>query len=381
MNLGPIVSNKGMRRRSGPFLDVIEERHVAHANALHAVVKGRGAYHVGPLARLNLNAQAAPTRRELLPSDTGTAALPQRFVSLPARSLETVHAVALAIEPIAAYKPEEVRRAHHPHAASAPPTTEAPRGILYHRYEAMRRDTSRPPRIIPPTSQNQPQIEQDLREYAQQCIELSDEDLSLRAASDPELRSLHQLRDALPQDPRGATHVRRNIWFVGVGRPGYGDDALGILIAQEMEKYLGEAVFVAENGTGSALAEAIERADLLIVVDAAERTRSAPSRGSRCRIDFLSSAALARCRLRDGTPVSGREPLRLGRAAGFFPRRIWIIAVAGTASPETRRCSGIALLGPRARADLAMDVQAWGIAAAIPGSTIMGRMRTASRYR
>jgi sulfhydrogenase subunit alpha len=68
MNLGPIASNKGFRVEQDDYLDVMEERHVQHSNALHAIIKGRGAYMVGPLARLNLNWQKLhPRAAGLLP--------------------------------------------------------------------------------------------------------------------------------------------------------------------------------------------------------------------------------------------------------------------------------------------------------------------------
>ena len=67
-NLGPIVSNKGLRVAQEDYLQAIEERHVKHSTALQSIIKGRGAYHVGPLARLNLNAERLhPRAAELLP--------------------------------------------------------------------------------------------------------------------------------------------------------------------------------------------------------------------------------------------------------------------------------------------------------------------------
>ena len=45
--------------------------------------------------------------------------------------------------------------------------TEAPRGILYHRYDWTRRAIL-DAKIVPPTSQNQKTIEQDLRHFVAQ---------------------------------------------------------------------------------------------------------------------------------------------------------------------------------------------------------------------
>ncbi len=68
MNLGRIKSNKGLNIEQEEFGNVVEEKHVAHSTALHAVIKERGRYLVGPLARLNLNAERLhPRAAELLP--------------------------------------------------------------------------------------------------------------------------------------------------------------------------------------------------------------------------------------------------------------------------------------------------------------------------
>lgn len=186
MNLGPIASSKGMRVPAEDYLDVIEEWHVAHSNALHAVVKGRGAYHVGPLARLALNADKLhPRAAELLPRVCKALGreLPWRnsFLSLPARGIETVHALGVATSIIEQYTvPPRSRVPIIPRVGVGAAATEAPRGVLWHRYEMDARGMITAAHIIPPTSQNQGQIEQDLRALAQELIDRSDEELSLR---------------------------------------------------------------------------------------------------------------------------------------------------------------------------------------------------------
>jgi sulfhydrogenase subunit alpha len=186
MNLGPIASSKGFRVEPEDYLDVVEEQHVAHSTALHAVVKGRGPYHVGPLARLNLNAEKLhPRAAELLPKACAAVGqeLPWRnsFLSLPARALETVHALALAVDILENYDPPNRSRVPiEPRAGAGAAATEAPRGLLWHRYETDAQGLIKAARIIPPTSQNQPQIEADLRALGQKMSHLDDEQLCLR---------------------------------------------------------------------------------------------------------------------------------------------------------------------------------------------------------
>lgn len=187
MNLGAIVSSRGLRIEQHEYLNAIEEHHVAHSNALHATMKGRGPYQVGPLARLNMNTDRLhPRAAELIPKvcDGVRQKLPWRngFLSLPARALETVHALALSLDILKNYQPPA--RAHvpiRPRMGVGAAGTEAPRGLLWHRYETDAQGLITSARIIPPTSQNQGQIDADLLKLAGQLAPtLEDEDLTLR---------------------------------------------------------------------------------------------------------------------------------------------------------------------------------------------------------
>jgi coenzyme F420-reducing hydrogenase alpha subunit len=55
MNEGRITSSKGIDAGQEEFDHLFEEHQVPYSNALHCLVKGRGAYFLGPLARVNLN--------------------------------------------------------------------------------------------------------------------------------------------------------------------------------------------------------------------------------------------------------------------------------------------------------------------------------------
>jgi len=68
----------------------------------------------------------------------------------------------------------------HPHAARGYACTEAPRGTLYHRYRIDEGGTIRDAKIVPPTSQNQKTIEQDLWQYIPQHVEKEQDDLRWR---------------------------------------------------------------------------------------------------------------------------------------------------------------------------------------------------------
>jgi coenzyme F420-reducing hydrogenase alpha subunit len=186
MNLGPIVSSKGLRVSQEEFGEAIEERQVAHSTALHSHLRGRGSYHVGPLARLNLNADKLhPRAAELLPKlcKAVGADLPwnNNYLSLLARGVETVHALAVAANVLEHYSPPvRCRIPVTPRAGVGGHGTEAPRGLCWHQYRTSADGTITSARIVPPTSQNQATIESDLRLLAPQLAGLSDEDATLR---------------------------------------------------------------------------------------------------------------------------------------------------------------------------------------------------------
>jgi coenzyme F420-reducing hydrogenase alpha subunit len=186
LNLGRIRSIGGLDVDQQEFGDAIEERQVPHSTALHAMIRGRGAYMVGPLARLNLNHQKLhPRAAELLPKVCGAVGrnLPWRnsFLSLPARAIETVHALALAHDLVSAYQvPSRSAIPITPRAGTGGHGTEAPRGICWHRYTTAADGTITAATIIPPTSQNQATIEQDLWQMAEQVAALDDEQAALK---------------------------------------------------------------------------------------------------------------------------------------------------------------------------------------------------------
>ena len=158
MNLGPIHSSKGLRVEQEEFGEAIEEQQVPHSTALHSVLRGRGPYFVGPLARLNLNADKLhPRAAELLPKlcDAVGAALPWRnsYLGLLARALETVHALAVAANVLEHYTPPEQSRIPIvPRAGVGGHGTEAPRGLCWHQYRTEADGTIASAQIVPPTA-------------------------------------------------------------------------------------------------------------------------------------------------------------------------------------------------------------------------------------
>ena len=167
-NEGRLVSNRGLDIDAAEYEDHFVETHVKHSNALHSVVRGRGSYLVGPLARFNLNCDKLPeVARQAAQEAHLQAPVKNSFKSITVRAVEVVFACAEALRIIREYEGAPAPRVEAPNRAGVGHAiTEAPRGILYHRYALDERGLIVTAKIVPPTSQNQKRIEDDLREYA-----------------------------------------------------------------------------------------------------------------------------------------------------------------------------------------------------------------------
>ena len=167
---GRLVSNRGVDIDAAEYEDCFTEFHVKHSNALHSMVRGRGSYLVGPLARFNLNFDKLPEVARKAALGVGLKPpVKNLFRSIVVRAVELVFACAEALRIIAEYEPPDAPRVEAPNRTGVGQAiTEAPRGILYHRYAIDEHGLIVTAKIVPPTSQNQKQIEDDLREYAAQ---------------------------------------------------------------------------------------------------------------------------------------------------------------------------------------------------------------------
>jgi coenzyme F420-reducing hydrogenase alpha subunit len=179
LNEGRLVSSRGIDLDIADYETTFEERHVAHSTALHSLIKQRGAYLVGPMARYALNFDRLPASIQGLAAESGLGPVcTNPFKSVIVRALEIVFACDEALRIIADYeRPELAAVALEPRAGVGFGCTEAPRGICWHRYEFEADGTIKTAKIVPPTSQNQPSIEADLRDVATSMIDASDDDI------------------------------------------------------------------------------------------------------------------------------------------------------------------------------------------------------------
>lgn len=179
INHGQIVSASGLSITAAQYPDYFAEHQEPHSTALYSLLNGKD-YLVGPLARFNNNFAVLDSDSQRLAAQVGIKGKSlNMYDSMVIRAIEIYyacreieHILANFTAPDAAFVPVTMQAGIASHA------TEAPRGLIYHRYEIDDQGRVKNCTIIPPTSQNQARIEQDLKDSVQQFgLSHSDEEL------------------------------------------------------------------------------------------------------------------------------------------------------------------------------------------------------------
>jgi coenzyme F420-reducing hydrogenase alpha subunit len=180
---GRLVSTAGLDIAPDEFGDHVVEEHVAHSTARHARLLERGSYLVGPMARLALNfGELTPVARRAAQDAAIGPDERNPFRSIVIRAIEVVQACDEAMAIIERYRePAQPAVPVEPRAGVGCGWTEAPRGVLWHRYTLDEHGTILDARIVPPTAQNQPSIEHDLFHFVAAHLDLADDELGRRA--------------------------------------------------------------------------------------------------------------------------------------------------------------------------------------------------------
>ncbi|HEY4362869.1 MAG TPA: nickel-dependent hydrogenase large subunit [Bryobacteraceae bacterium] len=179
-NEGRLVSNRGLDIEASEYEEHFVEKHVKHTHALHSQIRARGSYLTGPLARFNLNHEKLPAVAKQAAEAAGLRApCLNPFRSLVVRAVEMVFAIEEALRVIDVYEPPPAPHLDLPRRGGAGfAITEAPRGINYNYYRFDDKGLIEIARIVPPTSQNQKQIEEDLAAFVPGLLELPQAELT-----------------------------------------------------------------------------------------------------------------------------------------------------------------------------------------------------------
>jgi coenzyme F420-reducing hydrogenase alpha subunit len=182
MNEGRISSLQGLDISVDEYENHFSEQHVRHSTALQSEMHSTASddtgccYHVGPLARVNLNFDRLADAAKRTAEEVGfTVPCLNPFKAIIARGLELIHAYAEGLEILRNYSPLKPPRIEYSYRdGTGVSATEAPRGMIFHRYSVDGDGKVVTAKIVPPTSQNQRQIEEDLRDFLPDI--LSDDD-------------------------------------------------------------------------------------------------------------------------------------------------------------------------------------------------------------
>lgn len=181
MNEGRIASTHRETIDVDDYDQHFTETHVEHSTALHSHLGDeKSSYFLGPLARLHFNHERLSVdAKRLVEQLCHTWPMTNRFHAILARSIEVVHAFEEAIEIVQTYKTLDVPSIPFQHQdAVGCAATEAPRGMIYHRYQVTASGEVGESKIVPPTSQNQKQIERDLRDFLPDLLDRCDTEVA-----------------------------------------------------------------------------------------------------------------------------------------------------------------------------------------------------------
>jgi coenzyme F420-reducing hydrogenase alpha subunit len=177
-----VISTDGLDIPVATFAEEFSEDQSDHSTALTSRHRGR-LYVVGPLARfaLNFDELSQDVRSEALAAGVD-ASCRNPFRSIVVRALETMEACGLALRLIREYVEPPSGFVHvPPRAGTGHGASEAPRGLLYHRYRLDADGLIEHALIVPPTAQNQLAIEDDVRHVVESHLHLPTDRLRTRS--------------------------------------------------------------------------------------------------------------------------------------------------------------------------------------------------------
>ncbi|HSD23995.1 MAG TPA: Ni/Fe hydrogenase subunit alpha [Solirubrobacterales bacterium] len=176
---GRLVSGSGLDIGPSEYEEHFTEMHVPHSTALQSRMSDGRTYFLGPMARYSLNsAQLSELAREAAEEAGLGEDCRNPFKSIIVRAVEILYAFDEALRLIEGYEPPD-SPASGVEARDSIGTgwSEAPRGMLWQRYRLEPDGSIAEAKIVPPTSQNQARIEEDLREFVGPRVDLPDDRL------------------------------------------------------------------------------------------------------------------------------------------------------------------------------------------------------------
>lgn len=348
-NEGRLISDSGLNIAISEFEKHFKETHVDHSTALHCLFNGQP-YLVGPLARLNLNKDQLPKEvKDVMQELKTTFPSKNMFHSIIARAIE-IHFILVEAEQILSNY-EHTDKPHvefKPKAGTGYGCTEAPRGILWHRYDMDEKGCVKKAIIVPPTSQNQPRIEQDLKDSLIKFgLDSAKDKLQLHAETvirnyDPciscatHFLNLNLIRDGVFESSNKLTTIVprfKNIdlsktAIIGIGSPNDGDKVGWQMIDQLLQnrmikslKQKGLSLFKLDR-PGISLTDSIKPYDHVLIIDAIKSNNSEQS-----FICFDAHQLKSRVKQISSHETGVLESMVLIKSLHLLPKQLFIVGL------------------------------------------------------
>ncbi|MDA8085548.1 MAG: nickel-dependent hydrogenase large subunit [Nitrospiraceae bacterium] len=182
VNKGRISSDMGLDGEEEDYERLFHEKEVPYSNAKKTAVRGRGALMVGALSRVSLHPDRLSESARKLALESGLAGKNKNpFYNIRAQAVEIVHFTEECRALLDKVQSGTALPKLRPKEGEGAALTEAPRGLLYHRYAVDRRGVVRKADIVTPTAHNYLGIEENLRRLIENNIDKPAERIRLLA--------------------------------------------------------------------------------------------------------------------------------------------------------------------------------------------------------
>jgi len=177
---GNIASSEGLDIPEEEYEEYFEEEEVFYSMAKRAKVKARGSLMVGALARLHIKFDQLLPGVKKLAHEVGFR-LPDYnpFHNNLAQALEVLYGVQECRRVLENLRLSPEDNSYRVRAGEGGSFSEAPRGLLYHRYAINARGVVEKANIVTPTVHNFANIEEDMRHLVRQNSDLPEKKIAL----------------------------------------------------------------------------------------------------------------------------------------------------------------------------------------------------------
>jgi len=179
VNEGAVSSTKGLGIKEGEYLSYFIEDEVGYSNAKKTIIKGRGSFMTGALARINIGFDTLSPEAKKAAEDIGFKGGENPFMNNIAQAVEIVQAFQECASLLRELSLKDYFEGLKVREGAGSAVTEAPRGMLYHHYEIDRKGIITKANIVTPTAHNSLNLEENLKKLVNENMDKPKDELIL----------------------------------------------------------------------------------------------------------------------------------------------------------------------------------------------------------